>query len=165
MELAQIKVNHFAGVMLGGKQISHEGVLSGFGLAYTYDASTFLFNLDFELYPSLTLLNHTTEDRKLQSGAINLGVTYPFTRKRTTLFVQGGMEYGYAQVRQTLFEEDYHTTETGIGAYVGGGLLINRNSTVNMRLFTVLSVPFYEVDGINLTGFKFGIVTSFARKK
>ncbi|MEO9869751.1 hypothetical protein [Ekhidna sp.] len=164
VELAQIKVNHFVGIMLGGKHVFNEGVLSGFGLAYTYDASTILFNFDFELYPSSNLIIDNQSGRRLQNGNVNLGVMYPLSRKRTTLFINGGMEYGYATVKDTYLDQDYRATDSGIGAYVGGGLLINRNSTVNLKLFTAVSIPFYQVDGVNLTGIKFGIVTSFARK-
>ena len=166
VELAQIKVNHFMGVMLGGKVIPNESTLSGFGLAYTYDASTFLFNFDFELYPSSNLsVNHRSPDRTLHSGNVSLGVTYPLSRKRTTFYVNGGMEYGYTQINDSQFDIDFHTSQSGIGAYFGGGLLINRNSTVNLRIFTAVSVPFYRVDDTNVIGIKFGIVTSFARKK
>ena len=164
IELAQIKVNHFFGVMLGGKQIFDETTLSGFGLGYTYDASNFLFNLDFELFPTSTLFfDDDAKDRKLQNGNVNLGVTYPFSKRRNTLFINGGMEYGFTRLRDKVFEEEYILTRGGIGAYFGGGFLINRNSTVNLRLFGAVSVPFYEVDETNLTGVKFGIVTSFAR--
>ena len=71
VELAQIKVNHYAGIKLGGKFISDEAVLSGFGLMYTYDASTILFNLDFEYYPTSSLfLDHHSEERRMQTGNI-----------------------------------------------------------------------------------------------
>lgn len=165
VELAQIKVNHFMGIMLGGKAIPNESILSGFGIAYTYDASTFLFNFDFELFPSSNLsVNHRSSDRSLHSGNVSLGVTYPLSRKRTTFYLNGGMEYGYTQINDVAYDIDYHTTGSGIGAYFGGGLMINRNSTVNLRIFTAVSVPFYQVDDTNVTGIKFGIVTSFARK-
>lgn len=166
VELAQIKVNHFVGVMLGGKAIPNESILSGFGLAYTYDASTFLFNFDFELFPSSSLsINHRSPDRTLHSGNVSLGVTYPLSRKRTTLYINGGMEYGYTQINDSQYDIEYRTSQAGIGAYFGGGLMINRNSTVNLRIFTAVSVPFYQVDDTNVTGIKFGIVTSFARKR
>ncbi|WP_370088230.1 hypothetical protein [Ekhidna sp.] len=166
VELAQIKVNHFVGVMLGGKHIPNQSTLSGFGLAYTYDASTVLFNFDFELYPTSTLsIDHHSSDRRLQTGNIGLGVTYPLTRKRMTFYVQGGMEYGFTSIRDKSYDLPYAETESGIGAYLGGGFLINRNSTVNLRMFTTLSIPFYQVDGSNVTGIKFGIVTSFAKKR
>ena len=164
VELAQIKVNHFVGIMLGGKHIPNETILSGVGLVYTYDASTFLFNFDFEIYPSSNLLGSSGSDtRKIDNGTVNLGVTYPFTRKRSTFYLNGGMEYGYTRVRDEIFEAKYIETRAGIGAYVGGGFLVNRNSTVNLRLFSAVTMPFYESDGTNLTGVKFGIVISFAK--
>ncbi len=166
VELAQIKVNHYMGIMLGGKAIPNESILSGFGITYTYDASTFLFNLDFELFPSSSLsVNHRSPDRTIHSGNASLGVTYPLSRKRTTFYINGGMEYSYTQINDSEYDVDYHDTESGIGAYFGGGFMINRNSTVNLRIFAAASVPFYKVDGTNVSGVKFGIVTSFARKK
>lgn len=166
VELAQINVNHFVGIMLGGKHIPNQSTLSGFGLAYTYDAATVLFNLDFELYPSSTLaINHKSSNRRLQTGNVNLGVTYPLSRKRMTFFIHGGMEYGFTNVKDELYDQPYTFGESGIGAYLGGGFLINRNSTVNLRMFSTLSLPFYEIDDMDMSGIKFGIVTSFARKR
>jgi len=166
VELAQIQVNHFVGIMLGGKVIPNESTLSGFGLSYTYDASTILFNLDFDLFPSSNLaINHRSPDRKIRNGSVSLGLTYPITRKRSTFYINGGMEYGFTRIKDRVFDEDYVSSSSGIGAYAGAGYLINRNSTVNLRLFAAVSIPFYQVDDTNVTGVKFGIVTSFARKR
>ena len=166
VELAQIRVNHFVGVMLGGKVIPSESTLSGFGLAYTYDASTVLFNFNFELFPSSTIsINHSNPGQKMQSGGVSLGVTYPLTRKRSTFYVNGGMEYGYTTIRQEDAEWGDKESKSGIGAYFGGGFLINRNSTVNLRIFSAVSIPFYSVNSTNVSGIKFGIVTSFAKKR
>ena len=163
MELAQIKVNHFIGVMLGGKYVPNKTVLSGIGLAYTYDASTFLFNFDFEFYPSSNLLaSSRSGDRRVDNGTVGLGVLYPFTRKRSTFYINGGMDYGYTRIRDEIFDIKYIETRAGIGAFGGAGFLINRNSTVNFRMYVAATIPFYESDGTNLTGVKFGIVTSFA---
>ncbi len=164
VELAQIRVNHFVGILLGGKHVPNETILSGVGLAYTYDASTFLFNFDFELYPSSNLLASSSSDtRKIDNGTVNLGITYPLSRKRNTFYVNGGMEYGYTRVRDEIFEAEYIETRAGIGMFAGAGFLINRNSTVNLRIYAAVTAPFYEADGTNLTGIKFGIVTSFAK--
>ena len=166
VELAQIRVNHYVGAMLGGKYIPSKSTLSGIGLAYSYDASTMLFNLDFEFFPTSSLyLNDDSDRDRVRAGSINLGVIYPFTRKRTTLFVQGGMEYGFTTLYEHDSEYDNRAVETGIGVMLGGGLLINRNSTVNVRLFTAMSIPFYQVDGLKPAGIKFGLVTSFAKKR
>ena len=164
--LAQMQVNHFMGIMLGGKVLPQEVALSGLGLAYTYDASTFLFNLDFELYPTSNLpIDNHSQGRKIQNGTVSLGVSYPLTRKRTTFYLNGGMEYGFTTIKEIDFDVEYAYTGYGVGANLGGGLLINRNSTVNLRLFTAISIPFYSIYDIDLTGIKFGIVTSFARKR
>lgn len=164
VELAQVKVNHFVGAMLGGKYVLGESTLSGFGLAYTYDASTVLFNLNFEFYPSSNLLLDSNPlQRRLQNGNVNLGIIYPLTRKRTTFYVDGGMEYGYYRIKETINESSFRSTESGIGLYAGLGYLINRNSTVNLRIFSAVSVPLYRVDDQSLTGIRFGLVTSFSK--
>lgn len=164
VEIAQIKVNHFVGLKLAGKVMPGESTLSGFGLAYTYDASSFLFNMDFDLFPSSTL-SVRSENRKWNNGSMSLGIMYPLTRKRTTPYLDGGMEYGYTKMKETFFDQEDVQSASGVGLYFGGGVILNRNSTVNLRVFTTVSIPFYRVDGRNVTGVKFGIVTSFAKKR
>lgn len=162
--LSQIQVNHYAGILLGGKYIRNETTLSGFGLAYTYDASSLLFNLNFELYPSSNTLSETQLlQRKLQHGNINLGLTLPFSRKKTTVFLDAGMEYGYHRIKETINESVFAETQSGLGLYTGIGCLFNRNATVNFRLFSSISIPLYEIDNQNLSGIRFGIVTSFSK--
>ncbi len=165
VELAQIKVNHFVGAMLGGKHLFDESTLSGFGLAYTYDASVVLFNLNFEFYPNARLLDtYQYRTVKLQHGNVNLGIIYPFTRKRSTFYIDGGLEYGLFRMKEHFSDNtSISATETGIGLYAGGGYLINRNSTVNLRLFAAVSVPMYSVQENEFPGIKFGIITSFAK--
>ncbi|MEP5614401.1 MAG: hypothetical protein ABJP45_19270 [Cyclobacteriaceae bacterium] len=165
IELKQIKVNHFIGLMIGGKYLFGEETLSGLGLAYTYDASTFLFSLNFDYYPSSSLLrNGAFDERSLRNGSFSLGAMLPLSRKRSTAFLDGGLEYGFmTSKRDPKFSEDTDTTSGGIGLYVGAGYLINRNSTVNLRVYGGISVPFYTLENQNFPGFKFGIITSFAR--
>ncbi len=165
IDLKQIKVNHFIGLTIGGKYLFGEETLSGIGLAYTYDASTFLFSLNFDYYPSSSLLRDGAfEGRELTNGSFSLGATFPLSRQRSTVFLDGGLEYGFMTTkRDPKFSEEPDTTQGGIGLYLGGGYLINRNSTVNLRVFGGVSVPFYTLENKNFPGFKFGIITSFAR--
>ena len=167
VELAQIKVNHFVGAMLGGKHLFDENTLSGFGLAYTYDASVILFNLNFEFYPSASLLDsYQYRTVKLRHGNANLGIIYPFSRKRSTWYIDGGLEYGLFNMKEHFSDDSsISTTETGIGLFAGGGYLINRNSSVNLRIFTAISIPLYTVDSNEFPGLKFGIITSFAKQR
>ena len=90
---------------------------------------------------------------------------YPLTRKRTTAYLDGGMEYGFTKMKETFFDQEEGQSASGVGLYFGGGVILNRNSTVNLRVFTTVSIPFYRVDDRNVTGVKFGIVTSFAKKR
>ena len=165
LELQQIKVNHFVGIMLGGKHLFDGETLSGFGLYYTYDASTFLFNLNFDLYPSSSLLeNERFEGRKLRNGNFSIGASLPFTRKRSTLYLEGGLEYGFMSIhRDPDFYEDTIETNGGVGVYFGGGYLINRNSTVNLRVFSAVSIPMYTIEDRNYPGLKFGMIISFSK--
>ena len=166
VELKQIKVNHYMGLLLGGKYLFGEETLSGIGLAYTYDASTFLFNLNFEYYPSSSFLDSSNEpQRKLRSGTFALGAMMPLTKKRSTPFLDGGLEYSFLSSEIDWGDDSDPTgsTQSGIGLYVGGGYLINRNSTVNLRIYGGLSFPMYSLEDENYPGFKFGIITSFAK--
>ncbi len=165
IDLKQIKVNHFIGLTIGGKYLFGEETLSGLGLVYTYDASTFLFSLNFDYYPSSSLLRDGAFDgRELTNGSFGLGAMFPLSRKRSTVFLDGGLEYGFMTAkRDPKFSEESDSTQGGIGLYLGGGYLINRNSTVNLRIFGGVSVPFYTLENQNFPGFKFGIITSFAR--
>ncbi len=165
IDLKQIKVNHFIGLTIGGKYLFGEETLSGIGLAYTYDASTFLFSMNFDYYPSSSLLRNGAYDgRELSNGSFSLGAMFPLSRQRSTVFLDGSFEYGFMTAkRDPKFSEIEDSTQGGIGLYLGGGYLINRNSTVNLRIFGGVSVPFYTLENKNFPGFKFGIITSFAR--
>ena len=163
VEVAQINVNHFVGVLLGGTYLFGEHTSSGFGLAYSYDANKVIFNMNFEFYPSSSIM--AVDDasiRRIRNGNINLGVIYPLSRKKMTWYINGGMEYGFINIRS---EDPYiDKTNVGVGFFVGGGYYINRNSTVNLRIHGAVSIPTYMVDGQTFPGFKFGIITSFSRK-
>ena len=164
VELAQIKVNHFVGVLIGANYIFGEQTSSGFGVAYTYDATSVLFNVNFEFYPSSSILRDDDSSvRRIRNGNFNMGVIYPLTKKRRTWYLQGGMEYGFMNV--TREDPSLDKTNAGVGLLIGGGYMINRNSTVNLRVNAGVSIPTYTIDDQNFPGFKFGLITSFSKKR
>ena len=164
VELAQIKVNHFVGVLIGANYIFGEQTSSGFGVAYTYDATSVLFNVNFEFYPSSSILRDDDSSvRRIRNGNFNMGVIYPLTKKRMTWYLQGGMEYGFMNV--TREDPSLDKTNSGVGLLIGGGYMINRNSTVNLRVNAGVSIPTYTIDDQNFPGFKFGLITSFSKKR
>ena len=164
VELAQVKVNHFVGVLIGGQYMLGEQTASGFGVSYSYDATSVLFNVNFEFYPTSGILKYDDESvRRFRNGNFNLGVIFPLSKKRMTWYLQGGMEYGFINV--TRDEPAMDKTNGGVGLFLGAGYLINRNSTVNLRINAGLSLPTYAVDGEVFPGFKFGLITSFSKKR
>lgn len=164
VELAQVKVNHFVGLLIGGTYLFGEQTSSGFGISYSYDATSVLFNVNFEFYPSSGILNDDNGNvRRIRNGNFNLGVLYPLSKKRMTWYLQGAMEYGFINVYRD--EPELNKTNAGVGLYLGAGYLINRNSTVNLRINAGLSIPTYSVDGQSFPGLKFGLITSFSKKR
>ncbi|MCP4458839.1 MAG: hypothetical protein GY816_12570 [Cytophagales bacterium] len=161
--LQQIKVNHFMGLMVGANTLIGDQTLSGFGLAYSYDANTVLFNVNFDFYPSSSVvINAELLEEKKQSANFNLGILYPLSRKRMTWFLSGGMEYGMVRIDAEGFELDPERV-SGVGLFAGGGYLINRNSTVNLRIQAAISFPTYKIRDTYHPSLKFGIVTSFTK--
>ncbi len=162
IELQQIKANHYFGVMVGGNTILGERTLSGFGLAYSFDASSVIFNVNFDYYFSSQSLDSELQADKMELGSFNLGLMYPMSRKRNTWFLSGGMDYSFVEIYQD--SPDFNPDRTGgVGLLVGGGYLINRNSTVNLRIHSSLYFPTYDMIGGYQPSIKFGLTTSIAK--
>jgi len=161
VELQQIKANHYFGLMVGGNVLLGDRTLSGFGLAYTFDANTVLFHVNTDFYfssnradePALTIYPE-------QLASFNMGVIYPLSRKRMTWFLQGGMDY--SGVYSNVVDVGNRST-SGVGLLVGGGYLLNRNSTVNLRIHSALHLPTYQVDGTYYPSLRFGLTTSISK--
>jgi len=161
--IQQIKANHFFGLMIGGNSLIGGKTLSGFGIAYSFDANTVIFTGNFDYYFSPKVIeNLEIQANRMESGSLNLGILYPLSRKRMTWFLNGGMEYSFIQ----LIDDTEFYTEDGIGGisvFMGGGYLLNRNSTVNMRIHAGLSFPTYRIGDSYYPSLKFGVTTSIAR--
>jgi len=160
VELQQIKANHYFGLMVGGNVLVGDRTLSGFGFAYTFDASTVLFHVNMDFYFAADRSDESAiETLNQQLASLNMGVLYPLSRKRMTWFLQGGMDYSgvYADLA-----DGGNQKTSGVGLLVGGGYLLNRNSTVNLRVHTALHLPTYQLDGIYYPSLRFGLTTSIA---
>jgi hypothetical protein len=160
VELQQIKANHYFGVMVGGNVLVGNRTLSGFGLNYTFDASTVLFNVNLDFFFGAEESDEPAVDKQeKQLSSFNMGVIYPLSRKRMTWFLQGGMDYSGVYMEQV----DGYISTGGVGLLVGGGYLLNRNSTVNLRIHSALHFPTYQVDGNYYPSFRFGLTTSISK--
>lgn len=162
VELQQIKANHYFGVMVGGNSMISERTLSGFGMAYSFDASTVMFNVNFDYYFSSKSLESELEASDMELGSFNLGVLYPLSRKRNTWFLSGGMDYSFIELNDNA--SNFQTDRTGgVGVLAGGGYLLNRNSTVNFRIHTSLYFPTYNLESGYHPSIRFGVTTSIAK--
>ena len=117
--------------------------------------------MNFDYYPSSPVrLNAEALEEREQSGNFNMGVIYPLSRKRMTWFIEGGMEYGMVRIDPENSEFPAENV-SGVGIFAGGGYLINRNSTVNLRIQAAVSFPTYRIRNTYHPSVKFGLVTSF----
>jgi hypothetical protein len=162
VEMQQIKANHYFGVLLGANAPFNDNTQAGFGFGYSFDASTIIFTLGLDFYRSSRESSSNTFGTNTNSNmqSFSMGVVYPLNRKRNSWFITGGIDY--SSYTKYLDLQDDKTTNQGMGLYVGGGYLINRNSTVNMRIQTSVYVPTYEVAGQYQSSFKLGLTTSIS---
>ena len=160
-QTVESRSDHYFGVMLGGNYILNEQNISGFGFAYTFDASNIMIISNLEFYPTSALLaDEDIEGVRYRHGNVNIGAIYPLSRNSMTFFAQGGMDYGFHTVDRS--EPNETRTNGGVGFFLGGGFIVNRNSAVNLRINAALTLPLYYVEGQQLTGLRFGLITSFS---
>jgi hypothetical protein len=162
VEMQQIKANHYFGVMLGTNSPFQDKTQAGFGVGYSFDASSIIFTLGLDFYRSARESSSSSFGNNSNSNmqSFSMGVLYPLNRKRNTWFLSGGIDYSSFTKYQELTDDS--NTNQGMGIYVGGGFLINRNSTVNMRIQSSVYLPTYEVAGQYQSSFKLGITTSIS---
>ena len=160
VEMQQIKANHYFGVLLGANAPFNDNTQAGIGFGYAFDASTVIFTMNLDFYRSSRESTSNTFGNNTNSNmqSFSMGVAYPFNRKRNTWYFMGGLDY--SSFTKYLEIVDDRTTNQGMGVYVGGGYLLNRNSTVNMRIQTSLYMPTYQVNDQYHSSIKVGIITS-----
>ncbi len=160
-ESVHTDIYHYFGVMLGGTYVMNEQTVSGFGLGYTFDAPNLMITGNLEFYPTSSVLeDEDTGNKRYKHGNINIGAIYAFSGKGLSPFVQGGMDYGFHTIDRS--EPNVKKTNGGVGFFLGGGFILNRNSAVNLRLNAALTLPLYYLEDRQLMGLRFGLVTSFS---
>lgn len=162
VEMQQIKANHYFGVTLGANAPFNDNTQAGIGFGYAFDASSIIFTMSADFYRSSRESSSNTFGNNTNSNmqSFSMGVAYPLNRKRNTWFLTGGLDY--SSFTKYLEITDDRTTNQGMGVYVGGGYLLNRNSTVNMRIQSSFYVPTYQVNGQYHSSIKLGIITSIS---
>ncbi len=134
-------VSSYFGVSLGGIFAFQPDVdaLAGVSVFLHYDFGYLLAGIDAGYYGL---------DNQLEMGNINLSVYYPFGSRALTPYVGGGIGIGYttfdSDINSGNYVEDYYDDRGGLSGFLGGGLLINRNSKLLLNLNVRYMLNFYK---------------------
>ncbi len=134
-------VSSYLGVSLGGLFAMQPDVdaLAGVSVFLHYDFGYLLAGIDAGFYGI---------DNQLEMGNINLSVYYPFGTRALTPYVGGGIGIGYttfdSEIEGIYSSYDYEDDRGGLSGFLGGGLLINRNSKLLLNLNVRYVLNFYK---------------------
>lgn len=134
-------VSSYIGVSLGGLFAMQPDVdaLAGISVFLHYDFGYLLAGIDAGFYGL---------DNQLEMGNINLSVYYPFGSRALTPYVGGGIGIGYttfdSEIEGIYGSYDYEDDRGGLSGFLGGGLLINRNSKLLLNLNARYVLNFYK---------------------
>jgi hypothetical protein len=130
------------------------GALSGLGLAWQYDARTFLADWSLDLQWSQTLDPSYRGHRDWLFG-IGMGVYFPFSRGDVAPYLGGGVSY--------LWENLGGEGANGLAVRGAAGLLLGRLTTVQFRMEAGYQVnTFTEIDAAGRSHRGHGPTLSFA---
>ena len=161
-ELDKVSANKNFGVYIGSVYTPFKGVennfSSGFGVKFSYDTRDLLFDLNGELYfQDINIYN------------FNLVALYPFSKKKNTPYLGGGIGYGGMNItKEQASPDNYHYdyfekrySGSGLSFFGKAGYLFNRTSDVNVRIEVGPYITAYEIDNQLPYGFMLNMVLSF----
>jgi hypothetical protein len=166
LKLQSFQANSFTGILIGGNYLTGKALTSRFGLSLYYDVSSVILNIDMEVSSNamynFMVLDDIRKDTMMKYTALNFSMEtgIPFNRKKNTLYATAGLDIG--ALFQRRIEPELKEDGMGLGIILGGGYLIARNSTINVRFDTCATIPTYKINNQFIVGLKFGIITSFA---
>jgi TolB-like protein len=141
-ELRQVQVRNSIGLSIGGAFFTpgllygktwNEPFVGGLGAIWAYDSRTVLFEVEAELY---SLAQHS------RLGEVSISAFKPVYAKKVTPFFGGGVGVG------TVGTEYQGESSNGKGLllHAGGGVILNRNSNVQLRLQGRYVVGLFAMD-------------------
>jgi hypothetical protein len=128
--LRQTQVRNSFGLGIGGALFTpgilagkdwNEPFVGGLGLVWAYDARTVLFEVDAQTY---------TFGQNSGLGALSISAFKPVYADKVTPFFGGGLGLGFAETEYL----GRSTSGKGLMLHAGGGVILNRTSTVQLRL-------------------------------
>jgi len=146
------------GITLGGgtlfaKDIKSAGQ-SGFGVLKSYDMRNLILDLKAELYFG---------DYQNNSTRIGMNILIPHSEKDHSLVYGGGLYYGGTQfeLKNDNNFYEYDVRKSGLEIEGNIGYLINRTSSVQLRLMASPFYNFYKVRNNSVAGVRFGLIATF----
>lgn len=150
------KVNSYFGIGIGGMVplspvVEMDAGLNFFGM---YDTQTLLIGIDWNLWGI-----GDSDNNRLDYMDFGLSVYYPFGRRFVAPYVGGGLSYSIVDFNTEVMyrTQDYYSKETkkeygtyydsqsGVGAFVGGGVMLNRASNVVLFAEVKYFINFYKL--------------------
>lgn len=115
-------------------------VLAGLSTFLLYDADIMLFSIDGSIYGF---------DETLNMGSLNIAGYYPFGSRAIAPYVGLGLGLSFTEYNSKVetprsssyyyYDDEYYDEQSGLTGFIGGGVIINRNSklmfNVNLRYF------------------------------
>jgi hypothetical protein len=165
MKLLNFTTNQFFGIGLGGNYIFNESLNTKIGANFFYDISSVILYMNFE-YSSNVMFNFILDPEwrhsdilKTRTGAMGLGVSFPFTKTKNAFYAETGLQLGIFSQKGN--NPAVNRRGSGLEIPTAVGYLIGRNSTTNIRFYTGMTFPTYNSGDKYTPVFKFGIITSF----
>jgi len=170
--LRQKRSNNSFGVALGGTVLpgdpyNHAPFIGGIGLVYAYDTRSLIVDLEGDLFIA---------NKKSTLSTVGINVWKPLNDGNVTPYMGGGLALGMSTFETNTvssctnyYGDSYSCSDSnseevgGLLISAGGGLLLNRTSSVNLRLDLRYTVATYEVAGSVPNGAQIRLIASFGR--
>jgi hypothetical protein len=156
-ELNKMTATTFYGVEIGGgvsNLHAKNNFPAGFSALYSGDLRTVIIDVKGSFYFG-----------DVQMIDISLHANLPFSNKRNTPFVSGGLGYGatelnkYRNIDPNAFSNTLDAS--GLTLYAGGGYIVNRNSDINLRFNANAFFSMYKIDNTFPVGVLVGMTILF----
>ncbi len=138
----KVNVTNSFGLAIGGAVFTpgllvgdpwNDPFAAGFGIVWAYDARTVLFEVDAQGYAL---------GRNSALGMIGMSAFKPIGMNKVAPFFGGGLGLGFAETRYA----GEKSQGSGLMAHVGAGVILNRTSTVQLRLQTRYVIGLYSME-------------------
>jgi len=152
-ELAEVETKISVGLLLGGAYPFGHTFAPGFGILTTYDNRNVIFGLDANIF--------FKQENTL--GYLDITADYPFSSSKNTAFAGGGLGYGWLSVHEDPEFENADIT-SGLMVFAGGGVILNRTSSVRLIIGSRIFVPLFKVNNEIIPGINVFVAVNVSKR-